>query len=91
MQNKRGMTWGKMVLLFQAVITLLLGIVFFLQLTQLDRHGVQELKVMFQEVADSGDETAKEYINLSQRYEVAGYVLLVVSIVEINFSIWSTL
>ena len=79
------MTWGKIVLLFQAIITLLIGIVFFLQVTGLDKQGIQEFKVMInKETIQDGQYESEEYfINVGQRFKVAGYILLIISLIEI--------
>jgi hypothetical protein len=81
-----GMTWGKIVLLFQAVVTLLLGIVFFLQLTQLENSGIGDLDEIISEAENSENQNQQvenKVINIAQRFETAGYVLLIVSLIEI--------
>lgn len=82
--NSTALTWGKIVLLFQAVITLLIGIVFFLQITELDKHGIQELTIILSE-AQEGDVGQYEYevLNITKRFKVAGYMLLIISLIEI--------
>jgi len=82
--NTKALTWGKVVLVFQAVVTLLIGVIFFLQVTELDQHGIQDLKIMIQEETIQNGEgvTEKDFINVSQRFEIAGYILLVVSLIE---------
>ena len=79
------LTWGKVVLVFQAVVTLLIGIIFFLQVTELDEHGIQELKIIISEetIQNASGESDADFINISQRFEIAGYVLLIVSLIEI--------
>ena len=85
MDSTSAMTWGKIVLLFQAVATLLIGIIFFLQITQLDQQGIQEFKIMVsEETASNGNgEAEQNFINVGKRFEIAGYVLLIVSLIEI--------
>jgi hypothetical protein len=84
MDSTTAMTWGKIVLVFQAIVTLLLGIVFFLQITGLDEQGL-ELKIdLDDEALNNGAENAEEdFTNVSQKFEIAGYVLLVVSLIEL--------
>lgn len=85
MDSTTAITWGKIVLLFQAVITLLIGIVFFMQITGLDKQGIQEFKIMISQGLEEGSpiKTEQYFINISDRFRVAGYVLLIVSLVEI--------
>tara|TARA_Y100000310_G_scaffold263261_1_gene273374 strand:- start:10294 stop:10575 length:282 start_codon:yes stop_codon:yes gene_type:complete len=85
MEGTTAITWGKIVLLFQAVATLLIGIVFFLQITGLDERGIQEFKINANSGLEEGNssETEQQFINVTNRFKIAGYVLLVVSLVEI--------
>jgi hypothetical protein len=74
------MKWGKIVLIFQAVVTLILGIIFFAQVLALDIAKVSELQVS--ENNPSGAEIA-EPINIKQRYASAAYILLFISLMEL--------
>jgi len=76
------MRWAKIVLLFQAVITLILGIVFFSQVLALDMAKVSELRTQVQDI-NLSDESAPEYIDLKARYTGAAYILLFVSLMEL--------
>ncbi|MAG40053.1 hypothetical protein CMI41_03735 [Candidatus Pacearchaeota archaeon] len=82
--NTTALTWGKIVLIFQAVITLLIGLVFFLQITGLDEHGIKEIKFEInEEISSAVNQSQENYVNISQRFEIAGYILLVIAIIEI--------
>tara|TARA_Y100000310_G_C20617856_1_gene781630 strand:- start:1275 stop:1556 length:282 start_codon:yes stop_codon:yes gene_type:complete len=85
MDSTTAMTWGKIVLVFQAVVTLLLGIVFFLQLTGLDGQEIANLDIPLEEEAlnDRAENAEEDFSNVSQKFEIAGYVLLVVSLIEL--------
>ena len=76
------MKWGKIVLLFQAVVTLVLGIAFFAQVLTIDIAKVSELKIQV-ESGDLSGNTESEYIDLKQRYAAASYILLFVSLIEL--------
>jgi hypothetical protein len=76
------MRWTKTVLLFQAVITLLLGLLFFSQVLTLDAAKISELRVQVQDL-DLSDGSSSEYIDLKQRYASAAYILLFVSLMEL--------
>lgn len=78
------MRWVKFVLFFQAVITLIIGMVFFSQLLSVDQVKIDELKIEMSKGAIiwEGD-TSPIVVDLKQRYTVAAWVLLIISIMEI--------
>ena len=75
------MKWGKFVLLFQAVITLILGMIFFAQVLSLDVAKVSELRASIANPSDNS--TAPEPIDIKQRFASAAYILLFVSLMEL--------
>lgn len=78
------MRWGKLVLLFQAIITLIIGMVFFSQLLTVDQSKINELKMEIQEGHIIWEDDAPPVmVDLKQRYTVAAWVLLVISLMEI--------
>jgi len=76
------MRWAKIILLFQAVITLILGIVFFSQVLTLDAMKISELRTQVQDI-NLSDDSPPEYIDLKSRYAGASYILLFVSLMEL--------
>ena len=76
------MRWGKIVLLVQAVATLVIGIVFFMQVLTLDAARISELKIQVEE-GNLSEGVNPEYIDLKQRYSSASYILLFVSLMEL--------
>jgi len=78
------MNWGKTVLIFQAVVTLIIGMVFFFQILELDQQKISELKI---EVNDGftidGEEPETIFIDIKERYTKASYILLVVAVIEL--------
>jgi len=76
------MKWTKIILIFQAVITLILGVVFLSQVLALNVAKVSELRVQVSEGSLSEGETI-EYIDIKQRYASAAYILLFISIIEL--------
>jgi len=74
------MRWGKIVLLFQAVITLILGIVFFAQVLTIDISEITDLKAS---ISNPSEETSPETMNIKERYASAAYILLFVSLMEL--------
>ena len=74
------MRWAKIVLIFQAIVTLTLGIIFFSQVMVLDISKVSELRTS---IENPSEETSPEYINLKTRYASAAYILLFVSLMEL--------
>ena len=78
------MRWGKIVLLFQAVVTLIIGMIFFAQFLSIDHAKIDELKVEMDKGYVIWDSDAPPVmVDLKQRYSIAAYVLLVISIFEI--------
>jgi hypothetical protein len=78
------MRWGKLVLLFQAIVTLVIGMIFFMQVMSLDQSKVEEFKI---EIARGNiffeEGVAPEFIDVKARFQMAGYVLLIISLIEI--------
>ena len=77
------MQWGKFVLLFQAIVTLVIGMVFLTQVLAIDEAEIQELKVEMTNNLAWEDDTPSVIIDLKQRYTIAAYMLLVIAIFEI--------
>ena len=76
------MKWSKIVLLFQAVITLILGIIFLAQVLSLSIAGVSELKAEMTTNLGPG-EPETQVIDIKQRYASAAYILLFISSMEL--------
>jgi len=76
------MRWGKLVLLFQAAVTLIIGIVFFAEVLALDLAKISELNIEISPGNTSAGE-APEFIDLKQRYSAASYILIFVSLMEL--------
>lgn len=76
------MRWGKVLLLFQAIITLVIGIAFFSQLTIIGASDISEIK---NELTNTSTEpnTSITLDNIRARYTVASYLLLVISLIEV--------
>ena len=78
------MRWGKIILLFQAVVTLIIGMVFFAQLLTLDQSKIEELKVeMSKGYIIWEDDAPPVMVDIKQRYTIAAYMLLIISIFEL--------
>ena len=76
------MKWGKIIIIFQAFATLLIGIAFFSQVIAINIAGVSELKV---EISNplSPSNSQSELIDLKKRYAAAAYILIFVSVGEL--------
>jgi len=78
------MRWGKIILLFQAVVTLIIGMIFFAQFLSIDNAKIEELKIeMNKGYIIWGDDAPSVMVDLKQRYSIAAYILLIISIFEI--------
>jgi hypothetical protein len=76
------MRWGKILLLFQAVVTLVIGVIFFTQLTIIGPSDVSE--VVDELITNPSEEEVSSTLDsLRARYTVASYVLLVVGLIEV--------
>lgn len=75
------MKWGVVVLIFQALVTLAIGIIFLAQVISLDFQKVVEYRIEVQ--SNEATPATPEYIDLKHRYASASYILLFVSIIEI--------
>ena len=75
------MKWGKLVLIFQAIITLILGIVFFSQVISIDGHKISQPEILEN---TSGKITNSINIDdIKTRYSTASYILLFISLIEL--------
>jgi hypothetical protein len=76
------MGWGKIVFLFQAAITLLISLIFFSQVVYLDKIGIAELNIDLSSTNPiEGPQITT--IDIKDRYEKAGYILFIVSVIEL--------
>jgi len=70
------MRWGKVVLIFQAVVTLIIGMVFFWQV--LSSIGIQ-----ISQLSINMPTTTNSPMNIQQTYSAASYILVLVSLIEL--------
>lgn len=75
------MRWGKVVLIFQAVVTIVIASSFLSQLNLLDNQEIQELKIEFINNGEEGVET--KVIDLKDRYKKAAYILSFTGFLEL--------
>jgi len=75
------MKWGRLVLIFQAIITFILGAVFLSQVIVIDTHKI----IQGGNITDASQNPIIS-IDLSEiktRYSAASYILLFVSLIEL--------
>ncbi|MCK4649625.1 hypothetical protein KAT36_00170 [Candidatus Pacearchaeota archaeon] len=77
------MKWGKIVLLFQAIVTLIIGIVFFSQLTVIGASDIADLKTEFESENSFTGDIPPTITNIKNRYTVAAYTLFVIGLIEL--------
>ena len=77
------MRWGKIILLFQAIITLVIGMAFFSQLTIIGASEISELRADLMSGKSTGNETAITIQNIKSRFTMAAYFLFVIGLVEV--------
>jgi hypothetical protein len=73
------MRWGKIILLFQAIITLILGVIFFSQV-----FGMNTEKIIQTEITmDTPPESMTDMLEIPKQYPTSAYILLFVSLIEL--------
>jgi hypothetical protein len=77
------MRWAKIILLFQAVITLILGMVFFSQLTIIGTSDVAGIAEHLSGTHSTQEDISSTLEDLRIRYTVASYALLIIGPVEV--------
>ena len=77
------MRWGKLILLFQAVITLIIGIAFFSQLTVIGASDVSEIVEELTIEEEFSEGIPNTINNIKIRFTIASYILFIVGLVEI--------
>lgn len=78
------MRWSKVVLIFQAIVTLIIGMVFLSSFIKLDNISTDKIKASLNEGYSILDkEFSPSLRDLKQRYIIATYVLLIVFVIEI--------
>jgi uncharacterized protein (UPF0212 family) len=79
------MRWGKFILFFQAVMTLLIGIVFLLQVFNIQYNYEEQIKEDYNLSSINPDLINKEllkYYEFKNRFFIASYILAVVALIE---------
>jgi len=76
------MKWGKFILLFQAIITLILGIIFFSQILNINIQKITQSEITIDTLNISSQQTIG-LPELQKQYSTASYILLFVSLIEL--------
>ena len=77
------MRWGKLILLFQAVITLIIGIAFFSQLTVIGASDISEIVEELSTKENPSEGMPDAMKNIKTRFTIASYILFIIGLVEI--------
>ncbi len=78
------MRWGKLVLIVQAIIVLIIGGTFILQLVNLDNADIDEMKIELNKGNSPFDkESPKIFIDVKKRYTVAAFLLPIIALMEL--------
>jgi hypothetical protein len=76
------MKWGKFILIFQAIVTLLIGFVLFFQMMNMEKARLsQELSDKVNSNLSQMSEI-QDFVDLKFRFELGSYLLVVISLVE---------
>jgi hypothetical protein len=76
------MRWAKTVLLFQAIVTLIIGIAFFTQLTKIGATEVSDLTSKLSNPNSTEEQVENTLERLRTRYTFASYILLIIGLSE---------
>ena len=76
------MRWGYVVLLFQVLVTLTIGMVFLAEVRSLDFQRIAEYQIEIGEDSPS-EGSFREYVDLKHRFSIASYILLFASTIEL--------
>ena len=76
------MNWGKAILIFQAIVTLIIGFVFLMQTLTLEDGKIVELKISLN-VNQADEDIFPEFEETKTRYTTAFYILILISIMEL--------
>ena len=77
------MRWGKIVLVFQAVMVLIIGIIFFSQFTIIENSEILDLRAEFKSESHSENDPPPTIQELKDRFKLSAYILIVVSLTEL--------
>lgn len=80
--NKKAMSWTKFILFFQAVVTLIIGTILFMQVMTWNEAKVEKFEVSVG-TDNIGGEAIPEFIDFKSRFTTGGFILLVVSSLEV--------
>jgi len=76
------MRWGKFVLLFQAIVTLIIGIVFLSSMIHISKNVTSDM-IWSAGTVEQMEKTTTSFQDFSIRLEKGSYILLVLSAVEL--------
>jgi len=77
------MRWEKIVLIFQAIMTLMIRVVFFSQLMVIDKVQLTNIKNEVTSGENFIGGLPPTIIDIKHRFNVASYLLFVISVIEI--------
>jgi hypothetical protein len=87
------MRWGKIILIFQAIVTLIIGIVFLIQVLNIEYNyepNVIHESVKYNITDNIIKEQLARYETFKKRFLSASYILVIISIIELLL-IWKLL
>jgi len=78
------MRWGKIILLLQAFVTLVLGILFFSQVLTIDAEKIIQAEISINTSDTTTQQQTDEGISETKaKYSTASYILLFISLIEL--------
>jgi hypothetical protein len=77
------MRWAKILLLFQAIITLIIGMAFFSQLTIIGASDLSDITTQLSSTQPTEQNVSETLDILRAKYTVASYALLIIGLIEV--------
>ena len=76
------MRWGKLILLAQAFVTLILGIIFFTQILSVNLQEITQAEIAI-DTSNTSPQQPTDLLEPEKQHSAASYILLFVSLIEL--------
>jgi len=77
------MRWAKIILIFQAIVTLAIGMAFLFQIAQINDSTLSNIATKLSSTSTEAAELSEELDSIKTKYTVASYLLTIIGLVEL--------
>lgn len=77
------MRWTKVLLFFQAIVTIIIGLTFFSQVSTIGVSEISDLIAKFSSTENISEGSLQEVDSIRYRFSAAAYLLLIIGLIEI--------